>query len=125
RHDAERERRRFLRPNRQAVLSAGQKICAFKPADNRVTLLDAHVAVAERAYGFARNARCEKIGKSKIASLVTPFVVARCLERRQNRASRSEEHTSELQSRGHLVCRLLLEKKKKNRTDRTRLKDKH
>src|SRR5439155_27119308 len=28
-------------------------------------------------------------------------------------AVRSEEHTSELQSRGHLVCRLLLEKKKK------------
>src|SRR5690625_5709640 len=26
---------------------------------------------------------------------------------------RSEEHTSELQSRGHLVCRILLEKKKK------------
>src|SRR5690625_7007553 len=30
---------------------------------------------------------------------------------------RSEEHTSELQSRGHLVCRLLLEKKK-NTADR-------
>src|SRR5690625_6632251 len=30
-----------------------------------------------------------------------------------HRGSRSEEHTSELQSRGHLVCRLLLEKKKK------------
>src|SRR5439155_23859819 len=29
------------------------------------------------------------------------------------RQERSEEHTSELQSRGHLVCRLLLEKKKK------------
>src|SRR5687768_18147817 len=29
------------------------------------------------------------------------------------RCSRSEEHTSELQSRLHLVCRLLLEKKKK------------
>src|SRR5439155_26072006 len=29
------------------------------------------------------------------------------------RPARSEEHTSELQSRGHLVCRLLLEKKKK------------
>src|SRR6266508_5289798 len=28
------------------------------------------------------------------------------------RVGRSEEHTSELQSRGHLVCRLLLEKKK-------------
>src|SRR5207244_12578517 len=30
---------------------------------------------------------------------------------RQNRTSRSEEHTSELQSPDHLVCRLLLEKK--------------
>src|SRR2546422_4154403 len=30
---------------------------------------------------------------------------------------RSEEHTSELQSRLHLVCRLLLEKKKKKRFD--------
>src|SRR2546422_7050282 len=31
---------------------------------------------------------------------------------------RSEEHTSELQSRLHLVCRLLLEKKKTTRTNR-------
>src|SRR5687768_17836360 len=30
---------------------------------------------------------------------------------------RSEEHTSELQSRLHLVCRLLLEKKKKNKNN--------
>src|SRR5437870_6556146 len=30
---------------------------------------------------------------------------------------RSEEHTSELQSRGHLVCRLLLEKKKQLNND--------
>src|SRR2546422_6635095 len=33
---------------------------------------------------------------------------------------RSEEHTSELQSRLHLVCRLLLEKKKKYTTPRAR-----
>src|SRR3712207_8030779 len=32
------------------------------------------------------------------------------------RVDRSEEHTSELQSRQYLVCRLLLEKKKKTRT---------
>src|SRR2546427_9465131 len=32
------------------------------------------------------------------------------------RAERSEEHTSELQSQSNLVCRLLLEKKKKNNT---------
>src|SRR5690625_6687284 len=31
---------------------------------------------------------------------------------------RSEEHTSELQSRGHLVCRLLLEKKKRHNNKR-------
>src|SRR5690625_5368395 len=33
--------------------------------------------------------------------------------------SRSEEHTSELQSRGHLVCRLLLEKKKNYRKNKS------
>src|SRR3989442_9791931 len=33
--------------------------------------------------------------------------------RARPRTGRSEEHTSELQSRPHLVCRLLLEKKKK------------
>src|SRR5439155_22594997 len=35
------------------------------------------------------------------------------LGRPRREGVRSEEHTSELQSRGHLVCRLLLEKKKK------------
>src|SRR2546422_2889872 len=46
-----------------------------------------------------------------------------CLAKSQSRWSspgtammRSEEHTSELQSRLHLVCRLLLEKKKNNKT---------
>src|SRR2546427_8538463 len=33
---------------------------------------------------------------------------------------RSEEHTSELQSQSNLVCRLLLEKKKNNKSDATR-----
>src|SRR3712207_7774977 len=35
----------------------------------------------------------------------------------QRPGDRSEEHTSELQSRQYLVCRLLLEKKKKTRTN--------
>src|SRR5690348_11550971 len=38
--------------------------------------------------------------------------------RTRRRPRRSEEHTSELQSPVHLVCRLLLEKKKKNSTVR-------
>src|SRR5439155_9807832 len=37
---------------------------------------------------------------------------SRCSCWSSSRSVRSEEHTSELQSRGHLVCRLLLEKKK-------------
>src|SRR2546422_6383809 len=47
--------------------------------------------------------------RSVFRSSVTLFLLA--LRRRKNQ--RSEEHTSELQSRLHLVCRLLLEKKKK------------
>src|SRR5687768_17621036 len=47
-----------------------------------------------------------------------PPARGRCAPRRTSRSrsrstARSEEHTSELQSRLHLVCRLLLEKKKK------------
>src|SRR5690625_5899588 len=38
-----------------------------------------------------------------------------CPSHRELVQIRSEEHTSELQSRGHLVCRLLLEKKKLTR----------
>src|SRR3989442_9904034 len=39
-------------------------------------------------------------------------------------SGRSEEHTSELQSRPHLVCRLLLEKKKKKQRRRRKKKNK-
>src|SRR5439155_17029487 len=41
-----------------------------------------------------------------------PTARTRCISRITATTCRSEEHTSELQSRGHLVCRLLLEKKK-------------
>src|SRR3712207_7244524 len=50
-------------------------------------------------------------------SVIDPKIVSTLLQRRRNddpleRLTRSEEHTSELQSRQYLVCRLLLEKKK-------------
>src|SRR2546427_6759694 len=41
------------------------------------------------------------------------------IDSRPSDALRSEEHTSELQSQSNLVCRLLLEKKKKNRRGST------
>src|SRR2546422_4402526 len=55
-----------------------------------------------------RNARWGRLGN---ASSVLPEG-GRC-----GGAGRSEEHTSELQSRLHLVCRLLLEKKKKKNSE--------
>src|SRR5437868_15533764 len=42
-----------------------------------------------------------------------PAAPPNCTARARGRIARSEEHTSELQSRFDLVCRLLLEKKKK------------
>src|SRR5690625_6572933 len=49
--------------------------------------------------------------KTRVDHVKTPQALAQTSEQIFDR---SEEHTSELQSRGHLVCRLLLEKK--NRT---------
>src|SRR3712207_7898773 len=51
---------------------------------------------------------------------VTPFATA---WRDISFTRRSEEHTSELQSRQYLVCRLLLEKKKKNLYKYMRIND--
>src|SRR5476651_2859176 len=47
---------------------------------------------------------------------------AGCSGRCRRTPLRSEEHTSELQSRQYLVCRLLLEKKKKRQTQQTNKK---
>src|SRR5439155_25984128 len=54
-------------------------------------------------------------------SSAAPLLRSSCASLRPNSSARvrSEEHTSELQSRGHLVCRLLLEKKKRFREYRS------
>src|SRR5439155_21951654 len=57
----------------------------------------------ERISGITRSARDAAAGCSP-SGLLRSAAIQR----------RSEEHTSELQSRGHLVCRLLLEKKKRD-----------
>src|SRR2546429_716474 len=56
-----------------------------------------------------------KLFTSNVAemSTTTARAISAATRIRRSRAPRSEEHTSELQSRLHLVCRLLLEKKKK------------
>src|SRR5690625_5468549 len=49
-----------------------------------------------------------------LGNAATPMGIKAMEQMKQLSGSRSEEHTSELQSRGHLVCRLLLEKKNRN-----------
>src|SRR5439155_24714832 len=75
-------------------------------------LPDAGTAAArrrrERTQRGAHPARHGRLGKP-----VPLAAFRRGAVRPRAAARRSEEHTSELQSRGHLVCRLLLEKKKK------------
>src|SRR3989338_10734899 len=58
------------------------------------------------------------LGRSafRVSSEITSPTVLRCKAAKLF-AARSEEHTSELQSQFHLVCRLLLEKKRHRRTE--------
>src|SRR2546422_6575571 len=62
------------------------------------------------------NAKADRIKGD--AEAVRDRIEALMYEERRQASERSEEHTSELQSRLHLVCRLLLEKKKKYNTSR-------
>src|SRR5690554_6638031 len=70
-----------------------------------------------RNIGTATSLLNEAVKAENIAtgSTIEPFVTGNLTRPKlpKNIKTRSEEHTSELQSRPHLVCRLLLEKKKK------------
>src|SRR5690348_17522990 len=61
-------------------------------------------AVASGGCCWRRSAASQAVAHARQASVCLTWLSAGC---------RSEEHTSELQSPVHLVCRLLLEKKKK------------
>src|SRR5690554_7767179 len=67
-------------------------------------------------YNFVtKRGLCEKNAKISWTQVETGSAVTwkypSCILKGDNSIGRSEEHTSELQSRPHLVCRLLLEKK--------------
>src|SRR2546422_6153580 len=61
-------------------------------------------------------AECRICAASVISIMKVDWALARSSAAPMSVWMRSEEHTSELQSRLHLVCRLLLEKKKKKNT---------
>src|SRR5688572_31297398 len=76
--------------------------------------------VVTRATSPVVSATLSSGGVSTSSSTLQPTAVANRDSETTNAAvcigSRSEEHTSELQSQSNLVCRLLLEKKKKKKT---------
>src|SRR5690625_5821651 len=94
----------------QALLDADSEleIVTTNPASDEIATWQRHadlLLAEERAAAAPERAvdLPEHLSASALVSLVQDA---------REFALRSEEHTSELQSRGHLVCRLLLEKKK-------------
>src|SRR2546422_7641471 len=79
------------------------------------TLFRSRVQV-DPAVHLTRDGRADHVHEAQRAG-AAPLRLAQ----RGEAARRSEEHTSELQSRLHLVCRLLLEKKKNKDQDQYRL----
>src|SRR2546422_6051697 len=78
-------------------------------ATTEIYTLSLHDALPISEHGeLLRAAGAEVVEFDPLTDALPPQTVALVLP------GRSEEHTSELQSRLHLVCRLLLEKKKKN-----------
>src|SRR5437870_11558389 len=60
-----------------------------------------------------------RIAGLEVLRIINEPTAASLAMRKTSRPARSEEHTSELQSRGHLVCRLLPEKTKPTYTSST------
>src|SRR5690625_6748093 len=84
------------------------------------TTMSSRLSLPSRKRGTISSDKCVIDSKSispymsgKKASINSAKKVSRSRLNIKSCFVRSEEHTSELQSRGHLVCRLLLEKKKK------------
>src|SRR2546421_9669346 len=78
--------------------------------DGKVHVLDGAMGTMLYSKGFFLNVCYDEL------SVKQPKLVQEVHEAYVRAGARSEEHTSELQSRSDLVCRLLLEKKKKNET---------
>src|SRR5688572_32128123 len=82
------------------------------PEDEGAT--EAAVGVGVDEGGFARTGEAVLMGAGAAAGVGLDSERMGMDERGCGREIRSEEHTSELQSQSNLVCRLLLEKKKKH-----------
>src|SRR2546422_1842610 len=97
-----------------AAAKAAQRDWARRPWRDRLAILRrAASLIRERKFELAAIMALE-VGKSRLESMGDAEESADLIDYygQELEDARSEEHTSELQSRLHLVCRLLLEKKK-------------
>src|SRR2546429_1772518 len=111
-------------PSRHPEFSGGVTIL---PSFTPKIFADVHSATSPRSLSITTSSKPSLAASATDQTLFSQEMVltpasedaawrpwARSAKRTTSRYSRSEEHTSELQSRLHLVCRLLLEKKKHN-----------
>src|SRR2546429_2625099 len=104
------------RPRRQTPKPSQPRVSLRRPWCGPPDREPPHFEIPAQAQAWF----CCKAGATgRIFVRRAPGLLLACESRRSIphvRVNRSEEHTSELQSRLHLVCRLLLEKKKPNTT---------
>ena len=97
------------------ALTADEVAASAGVADNNyvpASQILARLSAASRKNRNQLSAEIKRLGTEKASFMVAPQKIYTCVPRNPGVTKRSEEHTSELQSRRNLVCRLLLEKKK-------------
>src|SRR5258705_6895970 len=83
-----------------------------RPRNGSATVRMRSTPCSRRHISGSRGGNVAGCGRSLSRLWMVSYGMKHVLPRQGAAASRSEEHTSELQSLRHLVCRLLLEKKK-------------
>src|SRR2546425_9447076 len=107
-------------PKTRCARCAALRVCApFAQPTSRTTSVSRRCSTYQSCHGTST--RCLGWIRWRLLPVYLTSRTPTALPRRltaSTAATRSEEHTSELQSLAYLVCRLLLEKKKKNKNNR-------
>src|SRR5690554_7554512 len=102
---------RFYGSDIKYVIAGGGNT-SFKDGQHLWVKASGHALATITEEGFAQ------LDRSRLNAMAEKNYSSDAAEREEQVKNRSEEHTSELQSRPHLVCRLLLEKKKRTQSQK-------
>src|SRR5687768_17965750 len=92
--------------------NAGERSFVHLERNDQVVAVDRYALQHLRLCFAVTKIPHERLNCSAVLFQQREARVTAAVTKKRNQTDRSEEHTSELQSRLHLVCRLLLEKKK-------------